>query len=127
MNTLNTSIKLVNDSVKFECSAQGREPFYVDYTPPLGNDEGYTSLELVQISVSTCYATAIAANLRRNARIINGLKVSACGVRQTVHPTKITNIEILKNILTPMQHNRDAKNLIQNYMRKSKTLKILHF
>jgi DNA polymerase-3 subunit epsilon len=40
---------------------------------------------------------------------------------------QITNIEILKNILIPMQHNRDAKNLIQNYIRKSKSLKILHF
>ena len=40
---------------------------------------------------------------------------------------QITNIEILKNILIPMQHNRDVKNIIQNYMRKSKSLKILHF
>ncbi|KFF04426.1 exonuclease domain-containing protein [Flavobacterium reichenbachii] len=40
---------------------------------------------------------------------------------------QITNIEILKNILIPMQHNRDAKNLIQNYIRKSKSLKILRF
>lgn len=40
---------------------------------------------------------------------------------------QITNIEILKNILIPMQHTRDAKNLIQNYMRRSKSLKILQF
>ncbi|WP_264523659.1 exonuclease domain-containing protein [Flavobacterium sp. N502536] len=40
---------------------------------------------------------------------------------------QITNIEILKNILIPMQHNRDVKNIIQNYIRKSKSLKILHF
>jgi DNA polymerase-3 subunit epsilon len=40
---------------------------------------------------------------------------------------QITNIDILKNILIPMQHNRDVKNIIQNYIRKSKSLKILHF
>ncbi|CAM3522263.1 exonuclease domain-containing protein [Flavobacterium chungbukense] len=40
---------------------------------------------------------------------------------------QITNIEILKNILIPMQHNRDVKNIIQNYIRKSKSLKIMHF
>lgn len=40
---------------------------------------------------------------------------------------QITNIEILKNILIPMQHNRDVKNIIQNYIRKTKSLKILHF
>ncbi|SEO11592.1 DNA polymerase-3 subunit epsilon [Flavobacterium sp. CF108] len=40
---------------------------------------------------------------------------------------QITNIDILKNILTPMQHNRDVKNIIQSYIRKSKSLKILNF
>ncbi|MDQ6529100.1 exonuclease domain-containing protein [Flavobacterium sp. LHD-85] len=40
---------------------------------------------------------------------------------------QITNIDILKNILVPMQHNRDVKNIIQSYIRKSKSLKILHF
>ncbi|WP_417941567.1 exonuclease domain-containing protein [Flavobacterium sp. RS13.1] len=40
---------------------------------------------------------------------------------------QITNIEILKKILIPMQHNRDVKNIIQQYIRKSKSLKILHF
>jgi DNA polymerase-3 subunit epsilon len=40
---------------------------------------------------------------------------------------QITNIEILKNIIIPMQNNRDAKSIIQNYMRKSKSLKVIHF
>ncbi|CAD0005475.1 exonuclease domain-containing protein [Flavobacterium chungangense] len=40
---------------------------------------------------------------------------------------QITNIEILNKILIPMQHNRDVKNIIQQYIRKSKSLKILHF
>ena len=40
---------------------------------------------------------------------------------------QITNIDILKNILVPMQHNRDVKNIIQSYVRKSKSLKTLHF
>jgi DNA polymerase-3 subunit epsilon len=40
---------------------------------------------------------------------------------------QITNVEILKNILIPMQNNRDAKNIIQSQLRKSKTLKVIHF
>ncbi|UWY26721.1 exonuclease domain-containing protein [Flavobacterium sp. TR2] len=40
---------------------------------------------------------------------------------------QITNIDILKNILVSMDHNRDVKNIIQSYIRKSKSLKILHF
>lgn len=40
---------------------------------------------------------------------------------------QITNIEILKNILIPMQNNRDTRNIIQSYIRKSKSLKVLKF
>ncbi len=40
---------------------------------------------------------------------------------------QITNPTILQNILTVMQNNRDAKNIIQSYIRKSKTIKIINF
>ena len=40
---------------------------------------------------------------------------------------QISNIEILKNIIIPMQNNRDAKNIIQGHIRKSKILKVIHF
>ncbi|MBP6759766.1 MAG: GIY-YIG nuclease family protein [Flavobacterium sp.] len=40
---------------------------------------------------------------------------------------QINTIEILRNIITPMQSNRDTRNSIQSYMRKSKTIKIVNF
>lgn len=40
---------------------------------------------------------------------------------------QINNIEILRNIIIPMQNNRDIRNNIQSYMRKSKTIKIINF
>ena len=40
---------------------------------------------------------------------------------------QINNIEILRNIIIPMQSNRDTRNNIQSYMRKSKTIKIINF
>lgn len=40
---------------------------------------------------------------------------------------QVTHIDILKNILIPMQHNRDAKTIIQGQIRKSKTLKVISF
>jgi len=40
---------------------------------------------------------------------------------------QINNIEILRNIITPMQSNHDTKNSIQSYIRKSKTIKIINF
>jgi len=40
---------------------------------------------------------------------------------------QITNIEVLKNIIIPMQNNRDTRNIIQGYLRKHKVMKIIKF
>lgn len=40
---------------------------------------------------------------------------------------QITKISILKNILVPMENNKDAKNIIKAYIRKKKDLKIVRF
>ncbi|MFV8327414.1 exonuclease domain-containing protein [Flavobacterium sp. ZS1P14] len=40
---------------------------------------------------------------------------------------QINTIEILRNIIIPMQNNRDIRNIIQGHVRKSKTLKIVKF
>src|SRR6218665_3266805 len=40
---------------------------------------------------------------------------------------QVNNIEILKNIIIPMQNNRDTKTIIQSYLRKNKVFKIIKF
>jgi len=40
---------------------------------------------------------------------------------------QINTIEILRNIIVPMQSNRDTRNSIQSYLRKGKAIKIVHF
>jgi len=40
---------------------------------------------------------------------------------------QINNIEILRNIIIPMQNNRDTRNIIQHYIRKKKVHKIVKF
>lgn len=40
---------------------------------------------------------------------------------------QINNIEILKNIIIPMQNNRDTKTIIQGYLKKNKVYKIVKF
>ncbi|WP_177735594.1 exonuclease domain-containing protein [Flavobacterium inviolabile] len=40
---------------------------------------------------------------------------------------QINNIDILKKIIIPMQHNRDTRNIIQNYLRKKKVSKVVTF
>lgn len=38
---------------------------------------------------------------------------------------QINNTEVLKSLITPMSHNRDAQHIIQSYLRKQKGLKIV--
>lgn len=40
---------------------------------------------------------------------------------------QVHNIAILKNIIIPMQSNRDTRNMIQGYLRKNKGFKIIKF
>ncbi len=40
---------------------------------------------------------------------------------------QITNVEVLQNIIIPMQNNRDTKNIINGYLRKHKVMKIIPF
>ena len=40
---------------------------------------------------------------------------------------QITNLDILRKIIIPMQNNRDTKNIIQGYLRKHKVMKVIPF
>ena len=40
---------------------------------------------------------------------------------------QITNVEVLKNIIIPMQNNRDTRTIIQGYLRKNKVMKVMKF
>lgn len=40
---------------------------------------------------------------------------------------QITNIEILRNIIVPMQNNRDTRTIIQGHLRRNKGFKIINF
>ncbi len=40
---------------------------------------------------------------------------------------QINNIEILKNIIIPMDNNRDSRNIVQHYIKKRRVLKIIKF
>ena len=40
---------------------------------------------------------------------------------------QMNNLEILKNIISPMHNNRDTQHIIQSYMRQKKHLKVKMF
>jgi len=97
---LRTSIGLMNDKLHFKGLTDGRDPISIDYIPPLGDDLGYTSLELFLLSLSSCVGSAMLIFLRRMNRTVSAFDISAVGVRKEVHPTGFKDITLELNIVS---------------------------
>src|ERR1035437_2532271 len=91
---LNTEIKLVNDKIHFIGKAKDNEPVSIDYSSPIGDDHGYTSLELFLLSLSSCIGSSLALLLRKMSKTVSGLEIKAQGVRRTQHPTSLEKITL---------------------------------
>jgi putative redox protein len=91
------SLKLINEKLHFTAQVEGNAPISIDYIPPYGDNLGYTSLELLLLSLSSCIGSAVLLILRKMQKSINGLEIHSHGIRHTEHPTgfKTITIEIL--------------------------------
>ena len=80
--------------MQFTGSLRTLPPITVDYTPPIGDGAGYTSLELFLMSFATCAGTSVLLLLRQMHKTISGLTVTAQGARRTQHPTCFAKITL---------------------------------
>lgn len=99
--TLYTKTNLVNGKVLLECEARGLEKVKMDYHPPLGDDAGYTGLEMLLMSLSGCSATAVLPVLRKMNITVKEFSVEASGTRRDTHPTLLENITLKFNLTSP--------------------------
>lgn len=95
---LTTSIHLVNEKLHFEGTVSGNTPISIDYIPPLGDNLGYTSLELLLLSLSSCIGSAALIFLRKMKKTITGLTIASTGMRKEEHPTGFKTITIVLTI-----------------------------
>ena len=95
---LNSSIMLINDKLHFNAIVENNEPISIDYTPPLGDNLGYTSLELLLLSLSSCVGSAVLTFLRKMKKTITGCVVNASGIRRTEHPIGFKKIILTINL-----------------------------
>lgn len=91
---LRVSANLVNQKVKFVGSSRSNPEIIIDYTPPIGDGDGYTSLELLLISLATCSGTSITSLLRKMRKDVSGLKIDVKGDRREQHPTSFNKISL---------------------------------
>jgi putative redox protein len=71
----------------------------IDYIPPLGEDNGFTPLELLMVSLASCSGHTVQLLLKKMGKTIEQIEVIANGIRRMdEHPTIITNIELQFNL-----------------------------
>ncbi len=98
---LTTALRLVNDRLHFTGSVEGNAPLSIDYIPPLGDNLGYTSLELLLLSLSSCLGSAMLTLLRRMGGTILDFEILSKGFRREEHPTGFHTIHLSIVIQSP--------------------------
>jgi len=113
-NFLEASVNLINQKAKFECSVEGKKPIIVDYIPPLGDGEGYTSLELLLLSLASCFGSTVKFLINGQIKKdVNGLKVHASGTRRNEHPTSFESIKLELEVKSSDIEPKELEKIIQ--------------
>ena len=88
------TVDLTNDKVQFIGVSKSNpdRPITFDFSPPLGDGQGYNGLELLLMSLAGCSGTTIVYLLRKMGKSISGLKVNAKGKRRDEPPLKFETI-----------------------------------
>ena len=103
------AVKLVNDKLNFSGTVEGNGPVSIDYIPPLGDNLGYTSLELLLLSLSSCIGSAMLLFLRRMPKTISEFEITATGLRKQDHPTGFSSISMTIHVKSPDVSEADLK------------------
>lgn len=97
--TLEVTLRTLDNKVKYAAVAGENAEIAVDYYPPIGSGEGYTSLELLLISFSTCISTAVLSLLRSMMRkSVESLSATASGTQRDDHPKTLADINVVLTI-----------------------------
>jgi putative redox protein len=110
---LHASVKLVNDRLKFAGLVENNEPVAIDYIAPLGDNSGYTSLELLLLSLNSCVGSAVLTFLRKMKKTITGCEIHATGLRNEDHPTGFKHISLNISIYSPDVTAAEMNKVIQ--------------
>ncbi len=109
---LSSIIKLVNDKLHFIGSVVDNAPISIDYIAPMGDNLGYTSLELLLLSLSSCLGSAILTFLRRIHKTITYFEITAKGIRREEHPTGFSSIYLEISLTSPDASEEDVQKTI---------------
>jgi putative redox protein len=110
---LKAKIVLINDKLNFTGTADNNLPVSIDYTPPLGDNLGYTSLELFLLSLSSCVGSAVLVLLRKMKKEITGFELLSKGIRRQEHPTGFKTVYLEINLKSSDTTKEDLDKVLQ--------------
>ncbi len=109
---LKATLVLVGDKLHFTGQADQNQPVSIDYTPPLGDNLGYTSLELLLLSLSSCIGSSVLTLLRKMRKIISGFTIDSRGIRKQEHPMGFKTIILDIRLTSPDTSAEDVQKVI---------------
>jgi putative redox protein len=93
-NIIEAEVKLINKKLHFVGNSGNQEPVHIDYISPLGDNEGYMSLQLFLLSLASCAGSSVLTFLRKMQKDVAGCEIKASGIRHEQHPTSFGNITL---------------------------------
>ena len=85
----------------------------IDYFPPIGSGEGFTSLELLMMSFTSCIGTAVLTILRAFMhKTVVSLKANAVGILKTEHPKALSHLQLKLVFESPDLEEADVQKAI---------------
>ncbi|MDQ0360446.1 OsmC family protein [Breznakia pachnodae] len=99
MDTINIKLKTIDDKAMFSATARDNPELIIDYFPPVGTGNGYTSLELLMASFASCVSTTILSLLRHKMqKTVDGISINVNGTVRERHPKALEHMHVDLNI-----------------------------
>jgi len=105
MDQLMVRLQSVDEKAMFSTTARENPEIIIDYFPPVGTGQGYTSLELLMASFGSCISTTLLTLLRyRMKKSVEGISADIGGIVREEHPKSLAcmkvDLQIRANNLT---------------------------
>lgn len=110
---LKIKVDSLNERMQYHAFCDNNQPISIDYISPLGDNMGYTSLELLLISLASCVCSTVGLLLRKNGKTIKSIHATALGHRKKEHPTCFNKIDIDLNLISNDLKPDDVNSIIE--------------
>ena len=104
------TLKSQDGKVRFLAESRSNPALTIDYFPPYGTADGYTSLELLLCSFASCVSSTLAIFLRNYMnKTVTSINATAKGYEREDHPKALSKIELDLHIESPNTKDADVE------------------